>query len=415
MQVKKFIGESTASVMALIKKEFGEDAIILQTNKIKTGGFLGFFQKEEIEIIAALDNESRVDTRLRKNIQKKQPINNDAISDRDFKSHINNMNEIRQSKMENHPIENSLVSKENKNIEIKRDDANKNEAKEVKKDIDEIKNTVKELSKKINDTFRTPQEEEEYIKEQEEIAKLNSTGISLDLSKEIVTNVKKSGKNISYDSVCLEIEKMLSNSIKINYTQNKKYIIFIGSTGVGKTTTLAKIASKEAMEKRKKIGFLTLDTYRISAVEQLKTYAEILSSPIEIAYEIRDLVASIDRLSNRDLVFIDTAGRSHNNKGQVDDIKNVLKNIENKKVYLVLSANINMEDMFDIIETYNFVDDYEIIVTKMDETKRHGNLLNLMMKTGKKISYTAFGQNVPDDIEEFRINTYISELVREIY
>ena len=415
MQVKKFIGESTASVMALIKKEFGEDAIILQTNKIKTGGFLGFFQKEEIEIIAALDNESRVDTRLRKNIQKKQPINNDAISDRDFKSHINNMNEIRQSKMENHPIENSLVSKENKNIEIKRDDANKNEAKEVKKDIDEIKNTVKELSKKINDTFRTPQEEEEYIKEQEEIAKLNSTGISLDLSKEIVTNVKKSGKNISYDSVCLEIEKMLSNSIKINYTQNKKYIIFIGSTGVGKTTTLAKIASKEAMEKRKKIGFLTLDTYRISAVEQLKTYAEILSSPIEIAYEIRDLVASIDRLSNRDLVFIDTAGRSQNNKGQVDDIKNVLKNIENKKVYLVLSANINMEDMFDIIETYNFVDDYEIIVTKMDETKRHGNLLNLMMKTGKKISYTAFGQNVPDDIEEFRINTYISELVREIY
>lgn len=127
------------------------------------------------------------------------------------------------------------------------------------------------------------------------------------------------------------------------------------------------------------------------------------------------MVASIDRLSNRDLVFIDTAGRSHNNKGQVDDIKNVLKNIENKKVYLVLSANINMEDMFDIIETYNFVDDYEIIVTKMDETKRHGNLLNLMMKTGKKISYTAFGQNVPDDIEEFRINTYISELVREIY
>lgn len=415
MQVKKFIGESTASVMALIKKEFGEDAIILQTNKIKTGGFLGFFQKEEIEIIAALDNESRVDTRLRKNIQKKQPINNDAISDRDFKSHINNMNEIRQSKMENHPIENSLVSKENKNIEIKRDDATKNEAKEVKKDIDEIKNTVKELSKKINDTFRTPQEEEEYIKEQEEITKLNSIGISLDLSKEIVTNVKKSGKNISYDSICLEIEKMLSNSIKINHIQNKKYIIFIGSTGVGKTTTLAKIASKEAMEKRKKIGFLTLDTYRISAVEQLKTYAEILSSPIEIAYEIRDLVASIDRLSNRDLVFIDTAGRSHNNKGQVDDIKNVLRNIENKKVYLVLSANINMEDMFDIIETYNFVDDYEIIVTKMDETKRHGNLLNLMMKTGKKISYTAFGQNVPDDIEEFRINTYISELVREIY
>lgn len=412
MQVKKFVGENTSSVMALIKKEFGEDAIILQTNKIKTGGFLGFFQKEEIEILAALDNE-------RKNKSKQNVKNNnenETISDIDFKYHIENMNGMMNSKKEqNVSIENNMSTKNTAEIEVKRDIASKNEAKEVKRDIDEIKNTVKQLSKKINDTFKTPEEEEEYVKEQEEVSKLHDLGISLDLSKEIVTNAKKRGKIITYDNMLSTIVDMFSEYINVDYAENKKHIIFIGSTGVGKTTTLAKISSKEVMEKRKKIGFLTLDTYRISAVEQLKTYAEILSSPIEIAYEIKDLLASIERLSNRDKIFIDTAGRSHNNKGQVEDLKNVLNNIENKKVYLVLSANINMADMFDIVDTYAFINDYDIIVTKMDETTRHGNLLDLMKKTGKKISYTAFGQNVPDDIEDFDLRTYVSELIREIY
>lgn len=128
---------------------------------------------------------------------------------------------------------------------------------------------------------------------------------------------------------------------------------------------------------------MTLDTYRISAVEQLKTYAEILSSPIEVAYEIQDLKTAIERLSNRDVVFIDTAGRSHNNKGQVEDLKNVLDNIYNKKIYIVISANINLSDIYDIIDIYNFIEDYDIIVTKMDETKRYGNLLDIMNKTKK--------------------------------
>ena len=165
---------------------------------------------------------------------------------------------------------------------------------------------------------------------------------------------------------------------------------------------MAKIASKETIENKKKIGFLTLDTYRISAVEQLKTYAEILSSPIEVAYEIQDLSFAIDRLSNRDMVFIDTAGRSHNNKSQVEDLKKVL------------SANTSIDDIYDIVDTYSFVDDYEIIVTKTDETLRMGNVLDIIKKTGKNISYITFGQNVPDDIEQFNLGKYVSELIREI-
>lgn len=406
MQVKKFTGENTAIVMANIRREFGDDAIILQTNKIKTGGFLGFFQKEEVEILAALDNET-------KNIKNKKQKQYSGKND--FKSHMDNLNEIANMKRKDDLIESSMSnSSNNKNSYISKTSFEK-EQMEVRQDIDEIKNTVRQLSQKINETFKTTKEEEEIKRIQESIEKLKSLGISYEISKEIVTNLQRSGKIDTYENLKSEIFDIFSNYIKVDNTPNVKNIIFIGSTGVGKTTSLAKIASKEAIEKKKKIGFLTLDTYRISAVEQLKTYAEILSSPIEVAYEITDLNLAIERLSNRDLVFIDTAGRSHNNSEQVEDLKKVLDTIQDKKIYLVLSANMSIEDMYDIIDIYSFVKDYDIIVTKMDETKRQGNLLNIMKKTQKSIAYIAFGQNVPDDIEKFDLKTYISKLIKEIH
>ena len=427
MQVKKFLGENTVSVMALIRKEFGDDAIILQTNKVNTGGFLGFFQKEEVEILAALDNEGilerknkkdsngKIENNLAKNTQRNfQSKKNKSTNnqDMDFKYHIDTMNDMIKNRRDS---KSELGYKNDTQVyPVKTDDSFDDEAKEVKNDINEIKNAVRELKKKINDTFKTPQEEEELVREEEYILRLRKLGISYELSKEIVTNLKKNGKNFRYDDLKNEVLDMFADYIRVDFSKRSKFYVFVGSTGVGKTTTLAKIASKETIENKKKIGFLTLDTYRISAVEQLKTYAEILSSPIEVAYEIQDLSFAIDRLSNRDMVFIDTAGRSHNNKSQVEDLKKVLSNFQEKKVFLVLSANTSIDDIYDIVDTYSFVDDYEIIVTKTDETLRMGNVLDIIKKTGKNISYITFGQNVPDDIEQFNLGKYVSELIREI-
>lgn len=212
MQVKKFLGENTVSVMALIRKEFGEDAIILQTNKVKTGGFLGFFQKEEVEILAALDNEGVLDRknkkeskdrgRIENNLSKKtQKISNGKLedeivkfkakSDMDFKYHIDAMNDRIKNRREK---ETDLSYQNNMdNLPVRTDASFEDEAKEVKKDIDEIKTAVRELKKKINDTFKTPQEEEDIIREEENISKLRKLGISYELSKEIVVNLKKKG------------------------------------------------------------------------------------------------------------------------------------------------------------------------------------------------------------------------------
>ena len=199
MQVKKFLGENTVSVMALIRKEFGDDAIILQTNKVKTGGFLGFFQKEEVEILAALDNEGilerknkkdsngKIENNLAKNTQRNfQSKKNKSTNnqDMDFKYHIDTMNDMIKNRRDS---KSELGYKNDTQVyPVKTDDSFDDEAKEVKNDINEIKNAVRELKKKINDTFKTPQEEEELVREEEYILRLRKLGISDDLKNEVL-------------------------------------------------------------------------------------------------------------------------------------------------------------------------------------------------------------------------------------
>ena len=159
---------------------------------------------------------------------------------------------------------------------------------------------------------------------------------------------------------------------------------------------------------------MTLDTYRISAVEQLRTYAEILNCPIEVAYDKDDVSEAVNRLESRDSVFIDTAGRSHRNKIHMKELEEILGSIQEKEVFLVLSANFNKEDIKDILEAYSFIDEFSVIITKMDETSREGLVFDIIDEANKPISYITYGQNVPDDIEVFDFNKFVNEFLREI-
>ena len=159
---------------------------------------------------------------------------------------------------------------------------------------------------------------------------------------------------------------------------------------------------------------MTLDTYRISAVEQLRTYAEILNCPIEVAYDKEDVTEAIKRLESRDVVFIDTAGRSHKNKGHMKELEEILNSIIEKEVFLVISANFNKDDIKDILCVYSFISEYNIIITKMDETSREGLVFDIMNESKQPIAYTTYGQNVPDDIEMFDLTKFINEFSREI-
>ena len=181
--------------------------------------------------------------------------------------------------------------------------------------------------------------------------------------------------------------------------------MFIGPTGVGKTTTIAKIASAFKLEKQAKVAFITSDTYRIAAVEQLNTYASIIDCPVSVVYTNDELVECVDKYKNYDLIMIDTAGRSHKAEGQMEELEDLVGVLKQKKdefdldIYLTLSITTKYKDLMSICDRYKNISDWGLIFTKLDETCVMGNMLNIELYTGAPLSYTTSGQNVPNDIE----------------
>ena len=193
-----------------------------------------------------------------------------------------------------------------------------------------------------------------------------------------------------------------------------KVVYFIGPTGVGKTTTIAKIASRFCVEQKKKLALLTTDTYRIVAAEQLKTYADILEVPIRVIYSIEEIEHAFSDFRDYDYILVDTAGHSHYNEEQRQAIGQFIHAADDKvekEVYLVMSATTKYRDMISIADAYSEVTEYKLIFTKLDETTALGNLFNLRMRTNAEMSYVTTGQNVPEDIEPFNPQVIVKQLL----
>lgn len=190
-----------------------------------------------------------------------------------------------------------------------------------------------------------------------------------------------------------------------------KTVFFVGPTGVGKTTTIAKIASKFKLEEKKKIALVTTDTYRIAAAEQLRTYANILTVPFRVIYTEEEFESALRDFADYDYILVDTAGHSHKNDEQKNALAGFLNLSQEKEVYLVISATTKYRDMISIADSYTAVTDYKLIFTKLDETETLGNLLNLRMHTGAEMSYVTNGQNVPEDIAPFDPQGIVKQLL----
>ncbi len=407
MQIKKFVADNMTQVMALVKKEMGNEAIILQTKKAKTKGVLGFFKKDVIEVLAAIEPDKTVN-RAQLNKTYDYKANNKILVEKkdESKNYI--------SSNDRNIAKNDVSFKEVNKVYQKPTQTLQSE-KDITKDIDEIKSVIKDLNNRFSQTFKTEEDEEISKLKVNYSNKLESKGMSKSLSEELIQEALETYNSCDQDIIIKVINSKFSNFERKNKLSTiKKYNVFVGPTGVGKTTTLAKIASNIAINESKRIGFMTLDTYRISAVEQLRTYAEILNCPIEVAYDKEDVTEAIKRLESRDVVFIDTAGRSHKNKGHMKELEEILNSIIEKEVFLVISANFNKDDIKDILCVYSFISEYNIIITKMDETSREGLVFDIMNESKQPIAYTTYGQNVPDDIEMFDLTKFINEFSREI-
>ncbi|MCR5667662.1 MAG: flagellar biosynthesis protein FlhF [Lachnospiraceae bacterium] len=243
--------------------------------------------------------------------------------------------------------------------------------------------------------------DEKYINQLiEDMDKVLSSGNSLDY---VLSNV--------YQKLVLNMGK----PSVIQFRGKKPMVVFlIGPTGVGKTTTIAKIASKYKLEYNKKVAMVTSDTYRIAATDQLRTYANILDTPLSVVYSPDEINDAIDKLKDHDLILVDTAGFSHKNQEQKEDMKKLLMNLNpayERAVYLVLSSTTKYKDLKEIIDTYTAFTKFRLIFTKLDETTAYGNILNCKLYSGADLSYVTTGQNVPDDMEVVDTQHIVKQLL----
>ncbi len=176
-------------------------------------------------------------------------------------------------------------------------------------------------------------------------------------------------------------------------------VMLLGPTGVGKTTTIAKLAAIKALWEHKRVLLLTSDTYRIAAVEQLKTYAKILGVPIEIIFDIASIPSVVEQYDNADIILLDTAGRSQRDKKNIDIFENIYNSFTPDAVHLVLAANMKYKDMLDVVEHIPNVPISHLLFTKLDETVSYGSIFNIHQVMGCPVSFLTVGQNVPKDIE----------------
>ena len=446
MIIKKFQGKTKEEALECAKKELGEGIVEMNVKTVKAKGLLGIFKGPKIEVTVAKEEENE-----RYGVAQAKTSVNIAVSDETMNkandvtgadTGQNNIVQIKQpvkmasgQGVENigQAVADVIASFPQTNSEIKSPKNNKisNEVKSENGLVEKIENIQTLLEKQLAQAEEKTEEkkaEEKVSDEKNERTnflkllynKMIDNEVYEKYANEIIEEIDKNCKaDVTMDFMLSEIyQKMILKLGKPYVMEDNgngpRVIFFVGPTGVGKTTTIAKIASSFRVEQRKKVALLTADTYRIAAAEQLRTYANILEVPFRVVYTAKEIASTIEDFREYDYILVDTTGHSPNNEAQCENMGDLINSVETtatKELFLVLSASTKYRDLMKIADTYKEIADYKLIFTKLDETSTLGNIYNLKMYTGAPLSYVTCGQNVPDDIENFNPQATVKQLL----
>lgn len=392
MIIKKFQAKTENDAVEAAKKELGSAVVIMNVRKVKRKGPFGFLLPQLTEVTVALEEESEQKVQsLRKNTDTQ---NGNAVkAEKTAESRHVAEGELQGQKNFERQLENSMIEEK----------------------LDSLHSLLEQqLKKPEEETEEAPEEE---IKEDEMsrfIKLVYNTMLDNEVDEKyanlIIDEMEKNNKpGTPFDHALADVyQKMIlkfGNSQELTESQKgPKVVFFIGPTGVGKTTTIAKIAAEYQLDKKKKVALLTADTYRIAAAEQLRTYAGILEVPFRVIYSAEEISQAVRDFQDYDYIMVDTAGHAHQNEDQREIIKGLIHaadGLTDIDVFLVLSATTKYNDLKKIVDAYREVTDYRLIFTKLDETEERGNMFNIRLYTGAEICYVTCGQNVPDDLESF--------------
>lgn len=359
MIIKRYIVTNMNDAMIKIRNDLGMDAVIVNQRKIRKPGFKGLFTKKVLEVTACTDAIKR----------KKDEEAAVADSIEAIKKAINTTKE--KETVQNH----SNVHKEEADLKVN----------SLMQEMQEMKNMLSSLSEPKAKAARK-------TKLEQKLCKIDVTEKQM---KKILTKIANDKSDKKEDE---KLKNIINKMINVSKTEVTGINVFIGPTGVGKTTTIAKLAGRLSLTDKKKVGLITVDTYRIGAVEQLRTYADIMNLPFKVVINLKEMEEAINSMKDLDVILIDTMGRSSKNNMQISELRAYVEKAKPNKTHLVISSTTKNDDIETIIKGYSQIKFDNVIVTKLDETTTYGSLLCILDSSKKPISYVTTGQNVPDDI-----------------
>jgi len=378
MQIKKFEAQNITEALRMVKSEFGVDAVILSVRNIENGNkLLGFSKSMGVEVTAATDI---------------QPGNEKA---RTF---------------------GNKYSKKYMSLNFNEEIGNRAGYGKTKRFINSFRAGLNHYSKRDNYTSnikRNGDIKEIYSAYHQMVEQDVNDSIALELSRKIAelkfSHAYLCPKDIkSCLTKALEQTGISANRVRLEKGR-QSVIALIGGTGVGKTTTIAKLAIAAKMrEKKKNVALITLDDVKLGAIEHLKVYAKIIGAPLKSVLDKKDLPRYINKMSNFDIIFVDTPGISQRNSDQINDLKEVLHKLNNIEFHLVLSATTNDKTLNDVIAKFKGFNVNRLIFTKLDECLTFGSILNQLYRSKKSVSYFTNGQQVPENIQTGSIESLVN-------
>ena len=408
MQVKKYIANDMQEAVRMIKEDLGSRAVILSTRKVRKGaGAFGLFGKYVLEVTAAKDEPKPKPAIPKENFEtlgRSAPANTAPPVVAPPAPIQSQARPVYQGLQDDISELKDLVGDLRQGVRRGvNDEAN---VAHLRYEIHELKQMVNQLVSQSGELRKEDLHENLIALYQQLCFNGVEEKFARKLAEEVQKKVPKEELS-NYSYVKIYLARMFMQVLKINANPTKKaskfspkILTFLGPTGVGKTTTLAKIASAEKMRNPKiKIGLLTIDTYRIAAVAQLQEYARIIKVPCKVVNEPEELQSILEEFRDMDLIMIDTAGRSQRDEMQMGELRDFFKGDDEFKNLLVVSATTKDSDLVEITKRFSTVPLSGLIFTKLDEATNYGSIFNHAIRFKLPITYLTTGQNVPDDIE----------------
>ena len=386
MNIKTYRARSLQEALNLVRRDLGPDAAVLHTREVHRGLVGRLFRRCQFEIAASagVNVPSRLPERMLRD-SAEPPSSGE-----------------RDSQSDSLPSEASPgVTPAHLDCDYRakfRDDFKH----QVQGQLEQITSLVEDLCRRQADSRHDLPEALFHV-----FTDMIEASVDEESARELVERVRAEARPddlVDPLLVMSRVASLLEEEVRvtgpITATPGKRHIVaLVGPTGVGKTTTIAKLAANYRLREKQRVGLITVDTYRIAAVEQLRTYADIIDLPMEVVATPREMREAVARLADLDLVLMDTAGRSPRDEVKIQELKSMLGEANPDEVYLVLSSTAGAGNLVTTAEQFQEVGTTALLLTKLDEASNLGNLLGLVRQCPLPLSYVTDGQNVPDDIE----------------